>query len=100
MRRDGRIRVKVRGLVFAPTEPGAGTNPLNGIAASLFCNGTPAGTTAAFPFSPQGDARIRAQLPTPPKPCVNPTVLLNPAPDGVVNSATYIASSVPTTRRR
>lgn len=100
VRRDGRIKVKVRGLVFAPSEVGAGTNPLNGIAASLFCNGAPAGTTAAFPFSPQGDARIRAQLPAPPAPCAHPTVLLNPAPNGVVNTGTYIAASVPATRRR
>ena len=95
VRRDGRIKVRVRGLVFAPGEIGAGTNPLPGIAASLFCNGTAAGTTHVFPFSPQGDARIRDQLPAPPQPCANPTVLLNPAPAGTAVTGTYIASSVP-----
>jgi hypothetical protein len=78
VRRSGRIKVRVRGLV----SPGIG-NPLAAIAATLVCNGQPVGTTAPAPFSPQGDARIDATLDLSSltgKPCLAPAVLLNPAP--------------------
>jgi hypothetical protein len=92
VRRDGRVKVRVEGLVI-PTPPQSGTNPLSNIAATVFCGGTAVGTTAAVPFSPAGDARIDATLATPlPSPCLAPAVLLNPAPAGAVNAGTYIAT--------
>jgi hypothetical protein len=93
VKRDGRVKVEVEGLVI-PTPPQSGTNPLSNIAASVFCNGKLVGTTAAVPFSTDGDAEIDATLTTPiPNPCLVPAVLLNPAPGGVVNAATYIAAT-------
>jgi hypothetical protein len=93
VKRDGRVKVEVEGLVI-PTPPQNGTNPLSNIAASVFCNGKLVGTTAAVPFSTDGNAEIDATLTTPiPSPCLVPAVLLNPAPGGVVNAATYIAAT-------
>ena len=93
VRADGRVKVRVRGLVI-PTPPQNGTNPVTGIAATVFCGATAVGTTAAAPFSTAGDARIDATLAAPlPRPCLAPSVLLNPAPGGVVNATVYIAAS-------
>jgi len=93
VRRDGRVKVRVEGLVV-PTAPQNGTNPVSNIAASVYCGGTLVDTTAAVPFSTAGDARIDAMLTKPvPSPCLVPAVLLNPAPAGVVNAKTYIAAT-------
>jgi hypothetical protein len=93
VRRNGRVRVRVEGLVI-PTPPQNGTNPLSNIAASVYCGGTLVDTTAAVPFSPAGDARIEATLKAAlPSPCLTPAVLLNPAPNGAVNAAVYIAAT-------
>jgi hypothetical protein len=93
VRRDGRIEVRVKGLVI-PTAPQNGTNPVSNIAAAVYCGGTAVGTTRAVPFSTAGDARIDQTLATPlPSPCLAPAVLLNPAPGGVINGAVYIAAT-------
>ena len=93
VRRDGRVAVRVDDLVI-PTAPQNGTNPLSDIAASVYCGGTLVGTTGAFPFSTEGDARIDDTLDAPlPRPCLAPAVLLNPAPGGVANTAAYIAAT-------
>jgi len=93
VRRDGRIKARIEGLVI-PTAPQNGTNPLSHLAATVYCGGTAVGTTSAVPFSAEGDARIDEQLAKAlPKPCLVPAVLINPAPNGVVNTATYIAAS-------
>jgi hypothetical protein len=92
VRRDGRVEVRVEGLVI-PTAPQNGTNPLSHIAATVVCNGKPAGTTAAVPFSTDGDARIDARIAPLPRPCLAPAVLLNPAPNGAVGAGTYIAAT-------
>jgi hypothetical protein len=90
-RRDGTVKVEVDGLVI-PTPPQNGTNPINQIAATVYCGGTAVGTTKAFAFSPRGDAKFEARLAKRlPSPCLAPAVLLNPAPNGVVNAAAYIA---------
>jgi hypothetical protein len=89
-RRDGRVKVEVEGLII----PTTGTNPLNGIAATVFCNGVAVGTTKAYPFSADGDAEFDARLGQKlPSPCLVPAVLLNPAPNGVVNAGVYIAAT-------
>jgi hypothetical protein len=93
VRRDGRVEVRVRGLVV-PTPPQNGTNPVSNLAATVFCNGSAFGTTHAVPFSPAGDARIEEKLGTAlPSPCLVPAVLLNPAPGGAVATGTYIAAT-------
>ena len=93
VRRNGRVKVRVEGLVI-PTPPQNGTNPISNIAATVFCGGTAVGTTPAVPFSTAGDARIDATLQTAlPSPCLAPAVLLNPAPNGAVAAGTYIAAT-------
>jgi hypothetical protein len=92
-RRDGSVKVEVEGLVI-PTPPQNGTNPLNGIAATVYCGGTAVGTTKAYAFSVDGDAKFEARVAKKlPSPCLAPAVLLNPAPNGAVNAAVYIAAT-------
>jgi hypothetical protein len=81
---SGDVAVDVRGLII----PTRGNNPVPTLAASLACNGQVVATTAAVPFSPEGDAQIRAQV-TVPERCLAPAVLLNP--NG--NPAVYIAAT-------
>ena len=52
---SGRIEVNVDGLVVTST----GVNPVPDIAASVYCNGTIAATTAPVAFSSNGDATIK-----------------------------------------
>jgi hypothetical protein len=91
--RDGRVRVRIEGLVFAEG-PNVGRNTVPQLAATVFCGGTAVGTTAPVAFSPDGDARIDETLDTkPPSPCLAPAVLINPAPAGTAVTGTYIAAS-------
>jgi hypothetical protein len=93
VRRDGRVKVRLDGLVI-PTPPSNGTNPVPEIAATLYCNGAAVGTTQAVPFSLAGDARIDDALATPlPSPCLAPAVLFNPAAGSVVTTTAYIAAT-------
>jgi len=93
VRRDGRVEVRVKGLVI-PTPPQNGTNPLPGIAATVFCGGKAVGTTKAVPFSTDGDARIEDRLAKRlPSPCVVPAVLLNPQQGTAVNPGVFIAAT-------
>jgi hypothetical protein len=92
VRRDGRVEVRVRGLVI-PTAPQNGTNPLPGIAATVFCGGAAVGTTETVPFSPAGDARIEDRIARLPQPCLAPAVLLNPQIGAAVNPGIYIAAT-------
>jgi hypothetical protein len=93
VRRDGRVEASVEGLVI-PTPPQNGTNPLTGIAATVYCGGVAVGTTRTAPFSSQGDASIEDTLATAlPTPCLAPAVLLNPAPGGKANTGVYIAAT-------
>jgi hypothetical protein len=89
VRRDGSVKVEVEGLII----PTTGVNPLSGIAATVYCNGAAVGTTASYPFSPGGDAKFEARVAKLPAPCLVPAVLLNPAPNGAVNAAAYIAAT-------
>lgn len=81
LRHDGRLDVKVEGLVLTST----GANPVATVSASVACNGAVVATTAAVPFSPTGDVRIRATVALPQR-CIAPVVLLNPRG----NPAVYI----------
>ncbi len=87
LRRDGRLRVRIRGLVI----PGNGTpGPVMTVSASLYCGAATAavGTTASVPISLSGDAELQGQVSVPAK-CLAPTVLVHP--NG--NPAAYIAAS-------
>ncbi|HSS58423.1 MAG TPA: hypothetical protein VLK59_10485 [Solirubrobacteraceae bacterium] len=91
--RDGRVRVRIRGLVFAEG-PNVGKNTVPQLAASVYCGGTVVATTKPVAFSPTGDAVIDETLATAlPSPCLTPAVLINPAPAGTAVTATYIAAS-------
>jgi hypothetical protein len=92
VRRDGRIEVRVEGLVI-PTPPQNGTNPINGLAATLYCNGAAVATTHAFPFSSAGNAEIEDTIYGIPSPCLAPAVLLNPAANGAITKTVYIAAT-------
>jgi len=82
---DGRLDLRVRGLVI-PVAPGNGTpGPVNTISASLYCgadaNTAPAETTGQVPISRRGDARIRDRSSDVPDICLAPVVLVHPNGD-------------------
>ncbi|HKC57811.1 MAG TPA: hypothetical protein VKC35_16880 [Vicinamibacterales bacterium] len=97
LRTDGRIRVRVRGLVLAEGAR-AGTNPVAAFKAIVSCltpatDGTGAlvastvnRSTNTFPASPEGDSEIEdvVSLPTP---CIAPIVFVT-SPTGAWFSAT------------
>jgi hypothetical protein len=90
LRRDGRLSVRVRGLVI-PVAPGNGTpGPVTTVTASLYCGAdtTAAGTVGPAQISRAGDARITGRL-TPPAKCLGAIVLVHP--NGI--AAAYIAAS-------
>jgi hypothetical protein len=90
LRRDGRLTVRIRGLVI-PVAPANGTpGPVMTVSASLYCGAdtTAAGSTGSVPISRRGDARIVGRLTLPGK-CLAPAVLINP--NGL--SGLYIAAS-------
>ena len=79
----GHLNAVVTGLVLATT----GTNPVPEIAASVYCNGAQAGTTAPVPFSTAGNAHVQTRLALP-TPCLVPAVLLTIRP---ATTTLYIA---------
>jgi hypothetical protein len=90
LKRDGRMRVRIRGLVV-PAPTGDGTpSAVTTVSASLFCGDstTPTGTIGPSPLSKAGNARIAGTLTLPAK-CLGPVVLVHP--NG--NTARYIAAS-------
>lgn len=91
VREDGRIKVKIRGLVIPPPI-GTGVNPVASVVATLVCNDTVGESTDPFSLSPSGDGRTRDTIAVP-EDCADPTVLIQPA----ANRTLYIASG--TTRR-
>ena len=74
LRQGGGLDVNVDGLIVTSL----GSNPVPGLAASVYCNGMLAATTAPVPFSTKGDADIDATVSLPAL-CPAPAVLLNPA---------------------
>jgi hypothetical protein len=84
VRSDGRVRVRVEGLVI----PGKGTLTVTSISASVVCNGMVVGTTKTAPLSMEGDARLDGRVWLP-KHCHMPMVLVNP--NG--NAKAYIAAT-------
>src|SRR4051794_38966979 len=90
LRDDGRLDVRVEGLVLARRDPvpaaAQGTNPVPQFAAEVNCltmAAPDAGETVMtdpVPASPEGDARIRAEVALP-QPCIAPIVFVT-SPDG------------------
>ena len=84
VRSDGRVRVRVEGLVI----PGTGTGAVKTISASVVCNNMVVGTTKSVPLDTDGDARLDGKVWLP-KYCHMPRVLVNP--NG--NAGAYIAAT-------
>jgi hypothetical protein len=79
LRQDGRLDVRIRGLVIPPPT-GTGTpGPVMTVRAALYCGAdtTAAATTQSVPLSSSGDAQIRAFLTLPAK-CLAPALLIQP----------------------
>ena len=80
---DGKLNLRVAGLVI-PSPPGAGTpGPVNTISASLYCGTeTPAaGTTQQVQISRTGDAQIHDTSLSIPSTCLAPAILVHPNGD-------------------
>ena len=90
---DGKLKLRVRGLVI-PNPPGDGTaGPVTSITASLYCgpdtDTAAADTTDPVPLTPSGDARIFDRSFNVPSTCLAPIVMVHP--NGI--PAAYIAIS-------
>jgi hypothetical protein len=91
LRRDGRLKVRVRGLVIPPPTGNGTAGPVTTVTASLYCGADTTGavgTTPAAPLSQSGNARISGKIALPTK-CLAPIVLVNP--NGI--ATLYIAGS-------
>jgi hypothetical protein len=82
---DGKLRLRVEGLVI-PVAPGNGTpGPVITISASLYCGAdtdtAAADTTEKVPISREGDARIRDKSFNVPATCLAPVILVHPNGD-------------------
>jgi hypothetical protein len=85
--RDGKTRVRIRGLVITGVgNPG----PVKTVSASLFCGDstTPSATTQQVPLANDGNAEIETRLSLPAT-CLGPVVLVHP--NGNVHA--YIAAT-------
>jgi hypothetical protein len=90
LRSDGRLEVRVRGLVLLDGDPVPaplqGTNPIPNFQAVVSCttivNGAAATTNVAtdpFHASPSGNSKIEATVSLP-SPCIAPIVFVGPSP--------------------
>jgi hypothetical protein len=79
LRQDGRLDVRIRGLVIPPPTGNGTPGLVTTVRAALFCDNatTAAATTQSVPLSTSGDARIRASLTLPAK-CLAPALLIQP----------------------
>jgi hypothetical protein len=85
LKSDGKLNLRVKGLVI-PGAPGNGTpGPVNTVSASLYCgadsNTTAADTSQQVPISRKGDARIHDKSFTVPSNCLAPVILVHPNGD-------------------
>jgi hypothetical protein len=90
LKSDGRLRLRVEGLVIPPPQGTGTAGGVTTITASLFCGAatTPAATTTPVALTQAGDARIDQKL-TLSGACLAPVVLVHP--NGA--AARYIAAS-------
>jgi hypothetical protein len=75
---DGRLDLKVTGLVLGPGGANEGTNPIAMGRAIVVCNGSDAVMSGTVPFSPSGDARVKESLSLT-SPCLAPVVFFGSA---------------------
>ena len=88
VREDGRIEVKIKGLVIPPPV-GTGVNPVASVVATLVCDGAVESSTAPFALDAAGDGSTSDVI-TGTRHCEDPIVLIQPAG----NLARFIASTV------
>jgi hypothetical protein len=88
VRADGRITVRLHGLVIPPPS-GTGVNPIASVVATLVCGNTVQGSTSPFALSPAGNGHTSDMISVP-RHCADPTVLIQPA----ANMTVYIASAM------
>jgi hypothetical protein len=79
LRSDGRLTVRIRGLLIPSGQFAGTTGPVMTVSASLYCDGnsTPVGTSDNVPLASDGDARIDTTLTLPTK-CQIPALLVHP----------------------
>jgi len=75
---DGFLDLDVRGLVLGPGGANEGTNPIALGRAIVVCNGEDKVMSDTVPFSPAGDAKVKAQLALP-SPCLAPVIFFGNA---------------------
>jgi hypothetical protein len=85
LKSDGKLNLRVKGLVI-PNPPGDGTpGPVSTISASLYCGAdadtAAADTTQQVPLSRKGDARIHDTSFSVPSTCLAPVILVHPNGD-------------------
>ena len=87
LRRNGKLRLRVEGLVI-PAPQGNGTaGGVTGIAASVVCDETVVATSKIVPLQQDGDARLRDKLTGVPARCLAPAVLVRPQVGGTLRDA-------------
>ena len=76
---DGRLTVRIRGLLISSGQFAGKTGPVKTVSASLYCGASPipVGTSSAVPLSSDGDARITTTVTLPTK-CQIPALLIHP----------------------
>lgn len=88
VREDGRITVKIKGLVIPPPR-GTGVNPVASVVATLVCDAMVTSSTDPFALDAAGNGKTSDEIMVP-KDCDDPAVLIQPA----ANRAVYIASAM------
>ena len=94
---NGKLKVKVKGLLFS-AGPFVGTiGPVTHVSASLTCEGdglaaANSRTTGRVPLSPAGDAKIKGTI-TLPATCVGPIVLVRVANVNPTTPGAWIAAT-------
>ncbi|MFL5263766.1 MAG: hypothetical protein ACJ79R_21385 [Anaeromyxobacteraceae bacterium] len=88
LRADGRLKVRVRGLVLV----NPGTNPFTSFVATVTCLGKVPVQTGLFPTGPEGNADIEEQLDLP-SPCFAPAVLVGAPPTAARPFGAWFAST-------
>ncbi|HLJ09582.1 MAG TPA: hypothetical protein VKU82_00260 [Planctomycetaceae bacterium] len=104
---EGHVRIRIRGLLFAPGVPNlGGTNPFKTFRAIVSCTTVNAQgetevvniSTGAFPADAHGDCNIHDKV-TLPNPCYAPIILVGPEgkvatpPDTAITGGIWLAAT-------
>ena len=90
--RDGRVRVRIEGLVFAEG-PNVGRNTVPQLAATVYCGGAAAGTTKAVPSRPRATPASTRPWPRRSRAMPGARRADQPGAGGTPVTGTYIAAS-------